>query len=99
MIGGVSAGSLGTWSSGATIGCAVDLNAKLIWFRVAPSGLWNNSGTADPATGTGGLNIATTVGGHGVAPAFVSGNSADTVTLNLGNAAFSGTAPSGFRCW
>jgi hypothetical protein len=50
--------SLGTISVGGTVSVAIDCTAKLIWFRIAPSGNWNNSGTANPAAGVGGFDIS-----------------------------------------
>lgn len=51
-----------SWSSSgvaanARMRCAVDPAAGLLWVANA-AGNWNDSGTADPATGTGGVNIA-----------------------------------------
>lgn len=46
-------------SAGHTIQIAIDLGANLFWARVfgrTPN--WNNSGTADPATGAGGFDIS-----------------------------------------
>lgn len=87
-------GSLGARSSGDIIGIAVDGTAHLIWFRVAPSGNWNGSGTANPATGVGGFNIAGL--GSTVFPAFGQATSGQSATANFGATAFTGTVPSGF---
>ena len=88
--------SLGARSAGNVIGVAIDLDNRKIWFRVAPSGNWNNSGTANPATNTGGIVHPTgtmvpfcTFGG-------VSGTAGTTFTANFGATAFSGAAPPGF---
>lgn len=85
--------TLGTIPPAAVVGVAVDLGAQLIWFRVAPAGNWNGSGTANPATGVGGASIGTISG-----PLFplMSGASGDAVTANFGASTFSGTVPSGF---
>ena len=94
-----SATVAGTWPS-ITVGCAIaiDLDARLVWVRNPPSGLWNNSGTADPATGVGGIAIASTswsagtrVYGYWAAGAGVTG------TLNAGGSAFVGAVPAGFN--
>lgn len=90
--------NLGGRANGDIIGVAVDLDNDRIWFRVvSPSvGNWNGSGTADPATNVGGANLsnytATTL-----APAVGFAATLNTVTtMNAGNAAFTGTVPSGF---
>jgi hypothetical protein len=46
------------WSTVGAVGCvALDATNKLVWMRVN-GGNWNNSGSANPATGTGGISIA-----------------------------------------
>lgn len=93
-INGVNAGSLGTRASGDIIGIAVDLAADLIWFRVCPSGNWNNSGTANPATGVGGFSIT---GVPGARFPFAGAQAInDRITGNFGAAGYSGAAPAGF---
>jgi hypothetical protein len=90
--------SLGARAAGDIIGIALDLGARLIWFRVAPSGNWNGSGTANPATGTGGVSIAG-LGSPAITPLYAMASfaaSADAATGNFGDTAFSGTVPSGF---
>jgi hypothetical protein len=87
--------TLGTRAVNDVIGVAVDATARLIWFRVAPSGNWNGSGTADPAAGTGGLNISALSGALFVL-ASTGSTANDVVTVNFGASAFSGAVPSGF---
>jgi hypothetical protein len=86
--------SLGARSQGDVIGIALDVTAKLVWFRVSPSGLWNNSGTANPATGVGGFSCSVLTsplyGGFGCS---VSGQS---MTVNFGDNPFIGAVPAGF---
>ena len=86
----------GTPSNGSVISIAADLDNRKIWFRFAPSSNWNNSGTANPATNTGGITIPAgtmvpfvTFGGTG-------GNASNVITANFGGSAFSGAVPSGF---
>ena len=43
-----------TSAEGSVTGVAFDVDAELVWFRTG-AGDWNNSPTADPATGTGGI--------------------------------------------
>jgi hypothetical protein len=87
--------TLGARVSGDIIGIAVDVPNNLIWFRVAPSGNWNGSGTANPATGIGGLSISgmTSVP---LLPAAGFGIGSEVITGNFGASAFTGTVPSGF---
>jgi len=87
--------NIGTRSNGNIIGIAVDPVAKLIWFRVAPAGTWNGSGTADPATGTGGFSFSALSGA--VYPIFSTASTVnERATGNFGATAFSGAVPSGF---
>jgi len=88
--------TLGSRSSGNVIGVAVDLDNRKVWYRVAPSGNWNNSGSADPATNVGGITIPAgtmipfaTFGGTG-------GAASNVQTTNFGASAFTGAVPSGF---
>jgi hypothetical protein len=85
---------LGTRAVNDVIGVAVDFSAALIWFRVAPSGNWNGSGTADPATGAGGLSISALSGA--LYPVFLNAQAGDAVTANFGASGFTGSVPSGF---
>jgi hypothetical protein len=81
------------------IGVAVDLTNWMVWFRVAPAGNWNGSGTANPATNIGGINISV-LNTTTVAPAvgFNGGaSSGEVFTGNFGASTFSGTVPSGFN--
>jgi hypothetical protein len=79
---------------GSVVGIAVDFTAKLLWFRIAPSGNWNGSGTANPATGTGGADI-TSISTGPLYPHMMAGTS-DKVTANFGDSASIGAVPSGF---
>lgn len=90
-----SGSSLGARSSGDIIGIAVDLTAQLIWLRVCPSGNWNGSGTANPATATGGISISSISTGALFASSW-SNSSGDVATANFGASSFSGAVPSGF---
>jgi len=86
--------SLGARAQGNVIGVAADFTARLIWFRVAPSGNWNGSGAANPATGTGGVNISALSGA--LFPMFGVNGGGDVVTANFGDSAFVGAVPSGY---
>jgi hypothetical protein len=88
---------LGGGSIGGTLinlAVAVDFDAALAWFKIA-AGNWNGSGTANPATGVGGVNISSLA-----FPLFPFARLAgipETVTANFGASAFGGIVPSGFN--
>jgi len=94
-----TAGNVQPASVGGTICVALDASAGLIWFRVN-GGNWNNSGTANPATGVGGLNVA---GGTFAPPYFPKwtggGNLNDACTVNFGGSAYAFSVPAGFGNW
>jgi hypothetical protein len=90
-----SGSSLGTMSNGTVVGIAVDLTAGLIWFRKAPSGNWNGSGTANPATGTGGISLGV-LSGNVLLPIYGGGIANEVTTANFGATTFTGAVPSGF---
>jgi hypothetical protein len=96
-------------ASGSTIGApgtgkiciAIDFGADLFWARLN-GGNWNGSGTADPATGAGGISVSAAFGGAIAGFALASVNGTDmgkTVTVNFGASAFAQTVPSGFSAW
>jgi hypothetical protein len=80
-------------AQGSVICWAVDFTAQLIWVRIGAAGQWNGSGTANPATATGGLSITSITG-----PLFamMAGQTSDRVTANFGDTAFTGAVPAGF---
>lgn len=89
---GVTIGVFG--AAGQTVSVAVDLDNRQIWFRRLT--LWNNSGTADPATNTGGFAIPSgimvpfcTFGG-------TSGAAGNVYTANFGASTFLKAVPVGF---
>lgn len=82
-----------------TICVAVDLFNDRIWFRLN-NGVWNNSGTADPATNVGGIDISNLFASAGAAPvALFQGNTGIIATANFGATAFAQAVPSGFVSW
>jgi hypothetical protein len=90
----IAAAALGTFANGTIAGIAADLDNRKIWFRKAPSGNWNNSGTANPATNAGGITIPA---GTMVPFAIFGGAAAGFVwTANFGASIFTGAVPSGF---
>lgn len=83
-------------SAGVVVQIASDLTAHLFWARVV-GGLWNGDGAADPATGVGGLTIPS----GSLIPAVSAFNTspADSIRVNFGQSAFTGTVPAGFAAW
>jgi hypothetical protein len=91
--GGSSGMSTGAIANGDKISAAIDLDNRRGWFR-RNGGNWNGSGTANPATNTGGFTIQS--GSFAPAVGFTTGGSGNSVTLNLGATAFTYTVPAGF---
>lgn len=87
--------TLAGFGNGSTVCIAVDFDAALIWIRIG-SGLWNASGTADPASGIGGVSISSTAGGvaYGWMPSI-----GDSQTFAALDAEFAFAKPAGFVAW
>ena len=88
-----------TIAAGSVIGIALDLDNKLLWFRVGAAGNWNNNAAYAPG-GSGGVNIAPIFPGPPF-PIYAlgntsSGNNTDNFTANFGATAFAGAVPSGY---
>jgi len=81
---------------GDTIGMAVDLTNHRIWFR-KNGGNWNSSGTANPATNTGGIVLNALMDGMALFPAISHLSYTDTAQSSTSN--FAATPPSGFSNW
>jgi hypothetical protein len=93
--GGAAGIQLGAPSAGDVIGIAVSL-PNLIWFRLN-GGEWNDSSTADPATGVGGVSLS---GFPTPLVPFVSGyEGTSEITFNFGQNAFVHTPPALFGDW
>lgn len=88
------------WFSGNVLGMASDFTNLLWWYRIG-AGNWNNSGTANPATGAGGLSLSTLAAGpYYAAVAVIDTGSPGLVwTANFGGSAYANTAPAGFGNW
>ena len=77
---------------------AVDLDARLFWVRKNGTGDWNTTANANPATGAGGISLATL--GAWIAPyVWVSAANNQSATANFGASAFAYTPPTGFSGW
>jgi hypothetical protein len=91
----VSVGAIGT----GTVSFAIDLANARLWIRRS-GGNWNNSGTANPATNTGGLSISALFPTN---PAFAvatfNTSTAFNYTVNFGASAFAFAVPIGFSAW
>ena len=98
-------GVSGSWQAsskrGEIIQLAIDVDANLVWARTDRSTNWNNSGTANPATGTGGKSFSTMTGTAYPAISLNGSSTTDTNwgTINAGGFPFAGTIPSGFSAW
>lgn len=93
----VTQATLGAYAAGAVLSFAIDLDADLLWVRLN-GGLWNASGTANPATATGG--ISTSALASTLFPLTYYFNGVGNVTTaNFGATAFSYSVPSGFSQW
>lgn len=89
------------FTSGNTLGFAIDVENRRIWFRNLSSGnhYWNGDVDADPATGVGSFDAWDTQGNDVVMSLFAEGqNTSSIFTLNTGPT-FLGTKPSGFSDW
>jgi hypothetical protein len=96
-IGGSAGPTIGD-PTGHVLGFAIDLDAKLVWAQLDGTGDWNGSGTADPATGVGGVDFSGLTW-TSMFPAAALATDANTTTLNTGGSTFTGTIPSGFAEW
>lgn len=89
-------GTISSYTNGNVISFAIDYTNGLAWARVN-GGNWNNSGTANPATGTGGISFTTGQGALYID--FGSNTPGAQYTINTGTTAFAYTPPSGFANW
>jgi len=83
---------------GAVICTAWDDDNKLIWIKV-DGGNWNNSSTANPATGTGGISVSGLLGSAGARKVIVTSanpNRADQGTLRFTAGTWTYEPPVGF---
>ena len=90
-----------TWAAGNRLSIAVDLDNLLIWFRTT-TGNWNNSGTANPATGVGGISLAPALSGADswlFWPAMNSANPSAAINMYLNSADFIESVPAGYGSW
>lgn len=82
-----------TFANGDVLSLAYNSTSKKLWIR-KNCGLWNNSGSDDPATDTGGIDTSSITGS--VKWAANLNQVGQSVTANFGASAWSCTIPSGF---
>lgn len=88
--------AIGTFATGSIIRMAADVDNDLYWLAVN-GGNWNGSGTADPATGTGGVSFsAISPSAKCLCFCFSGYETYNSVTVNGGSSAFTYSVPSGF---
>jgi len=88
--------TIATYTIGDTICIAADLSNSRIWLRVN-SGNWNNSGTADPVTNVGGIDISAISGP--IFPACSASGTTRKWTANFGGSAYAQSVPTGYGNW
>lgn len=93
MAGAVVA-TVASYAVGDDLYIHTDADNKTIWFQKGAAGFYNNSGSANPATNTGGISISSLTGSL-TALLFVAG-AADSLTADF---APTETKPSGFSNW
>jgi hypothetical protein len=83
------------YGTGDVLGFAYNAATNRGWVRVN-NGVWNAGGTADPATGVGGLSL-----GAFTAPVVITGEGdyGTALTLNTGTVPFVNSPPSNFLPW
>lgn len=81
-------------AAGDVLQVAIDVPNNLIWFKIN-SGNWNNSGTANPATGTGGYSFGTAFTGGVYVFAHTPSN-LGAGTARFASGSWTAGAPSGF---
>jgi hypothetical protein len=97
LLNGALLTTIQTFTSSNVICIATDLVDDEIWFRVG-SGNWNNSGTANPATDTGGISLSGLSAGPYV-PIATTDAVGDSYTVNFGATSYAESVPSGFGNW
>jgi hypothetical protein len=90
--------NLGTTAVGDVYCFAIDLTARLAWIR-RNNGNWNNDGTANPATGVGGVTILAALSFSPIVRFAGTAAATDALTANFGVSAYAFTPPSGFGNW
>jgi len=90
--------SLGIINNGNILCVAIDITNNLYWIRNG-TGNWNGSSTANPATGTGGLDVSGLFSTNAVFACICENSTLANISVNFGATAFVQTVPSGFAAW
>ncbi|RXT19596.1 hypothetical protein B5P46_25120 [Rhizobium leguminosarum] len=94
---GAQLGTAAAVPAGSTVGVAVDITSKLIWFRTG-SGNWNNSASANPVTGAGGFSIGT-FSSSTMFPAVIWRENQGTAKIGMIASSWVTVPPTGFSPW
>lgn len=95
---GTNVGSCASFSTGNTVGMAVDLGAQLFW--ITDDGTtWNAGGSANPATGVGGYSFSGVTGAVFAAIDMSADSTAGVGTANFGGSSYLFLTPVGFGNW
>ena len=96
QVNGVTLQTISAYAAGNRIDMAINPLNRLVWFRVS-GGNWNNSGTADPATDTGGIDYSSALTGGGtLVPAVYASLTGTVWDVTSDAALFAGVPPSGY---
>lgn len=103
VVGNATIATLSNYAQGDIVCVAYNSGTKTIWFRVN-NGSWNNDGTANPATGVGGidlnvnyvLDIATDYWPNGTYPSFAFSIAGSVITATFDEEEWVYSAPSGY---
>lgn len=91
-----ASGSKDGYASGDTVMICTDSAAQMLWAKPSSSANWNTNASANPTTGTLGINISTIGSTYYPAVSFM--NNANVATLRTVEP-FTNTLPSGFLAW
>lgn len=100
ITGGDTIATAATWTASVFLGIAIDIDNGLMWCRVNTSGTWNNSASADPASGIGGFDMRYALAGGSplLWPAASFGNTAPHA-LYVTSTDVGVRLPSGYLAW
>jgi hypothetical protein len=96
FVGGTQVATMGVAAAGDIVCVAWDSGAERFWFRLN-GGLWNNDASADPATGTNGLDASALPNTSFCL--YWAGITAAVTTLRTELAEYTQAIPSGFKSW
>ena len=96
--GSQAATDIRSWADSAVLGLALDMGARKLWIRDS-TGFQGSSGTDDPAAGSGGVSLPSSIGTEAY---FIFGNSSssadqDATLKTEANVALTYSIPTGFK--